>query len=64
MTEVIEKVQVAIHQLEALMLSDAWDTIPPERQRALAEITDQLRAEVKRLAVEIEPTTEPFPDED
>jgi hypothetical protein len=55
---------VAIDQLEALMLSEAWDAIPPERQHALAEITEQMRADVKRLATEVPPTSEPFADED
>jgi hypothetical protein len=62
--QVIAKLEAAIQQLEALMLSDAWGAIPAERQQALAHITEQMRADLERLTRETELTIEPFADED
>jgi hypothetical protein len=60
--QLIAKVRTAIDQIEALMLSDAWDAIPPERQRALADVTQQMRADVARIEEALRPG--PFSDED
>jgi deazaflavin-dependent oxidoreductase (nitroreductase family) len=46
----IAKVRTAVEQLEGLMLSDAWDGIPPERQRALAEVVQYVRADLPPIA--------------
>jgi len=56
----IAKVRTAVDQIEALMLSDAWDAVPPERQRALAEVSQQLRVDLAPLQNAL---GEPFLDE-
>jgi hypothetical protein len=43
------------------MLSDVWDTIPPERQRGLAEVAQQLRADLAPIQ---DAMGEPFAAED
>jgi hypothetical protein len=57
----VEGEGAAIKQLEALMLSDAWDAIPPERQWALADVAQQLRADLAPIDGAL---GEPFSDED
>jgi hypothetical protein len=42
----VVKVRKAIDEIETLMLTDTWDSIPPERQRALVDVVQQLRADV------------------
>ena len=36
-------------QLEALMLSDEWDSIPRHRQRRLAEALEDVRVDTEQL---------------
>jgi hypothetical protein len=57
----VAKVRTAIDELEGLMLSSAWDLIPPERQRALAGVAQQLRADIAPLKRAL---AEPFADEE
>jgi hypothetical protein len=49
MPVVIAKVEAAIVALETLMLSDAWDALHVERQRAIAESVEAMRLDVARL---------------
>lgn len=45
----IAALELSVRQLESLMLSDAWDSIPPERQRSLAEAVEGIRLDTERL---------------
>ncbi|HEY8642123.1 MAG TPA: hypothetical protein VIO84_05075 [Candidatus Dormibacteraeota bacterium] len=61
-SRLVAHVRQAVDELEALMRSDAWDVIPPTQQRALREVTKQMRAEIAPLEEALRP--EPFSDED
>ncbi len=39
----------AVEAAQELMLSDAWDSLPEHRQRAVAEAVEAMRRDVERL---------------
>jgi len=43
------KIWAAMAGLEALMLSDAWDAIPPARQQAVTSALEGMRLDSERL---------------
>ena len=46
---VTSKVEAAILALGTLMLSDAWDALSVDRQRAIAEAVEAMRLDAGRL---------------
>src|SRR5438045_2405878 len=45
----IAALELSMKQLEALMLSDEWDSIPRHRQRRLAEALEDVRVDTEQL---------------
>ncbi len=45
----INKVRKAVDDIEALMLTDAWEALPESNQLALARVVQDMRADAERL---------------
>ncbi len=57
----VAMVRTAVNEIEALILSDAWDALPRDRQRALADTAQEMRKGVAAIEGAM---GEPFSAED